>query len=121
MSMTMRVSLPTYDALTDGTVDHYSVYADTDNVLIKEKSRGTIVTADGAVGTINHNLGYVPFYLVYSQISPTRYRINNAYDIVGSGWRAYSGTANLFIDNMFGTAGTVSRYYIFYDNVGASV
>lgn len=115
--MTARVSLPGYDALTDGTVDHYALYADTDNVLIKEKSRGTIATAGFANGTIAHNLGYIPFYLVYSEVSAGRYRINNAFDPVGSGWRAYASTASLIISNLYGTAGTVSQYYIFYDNI----
>ncbi len=66
MSQTMRVSLPGYDCLTDGTIDHYSVYADTDNVLIKEQARGTLSVANGYNGTISHALGYVPFSLVYS-------------------------------------------------------
>lgn len=121
MAFTMRVSLPGYDALTDGTIDHYSLYADSDNVLIKEERRGTVALAYNSIGTISHNLGYLPFYLVYSEVSPGRYRINNSFDPVGGGWRAYTGTANLVIENRYGTAGTASRYYIFYDNVGSAI
>lgn len=121
MAFTMRVSLPGKDALTDGTIDNYSLYADSDNVLIKEERRGTSVVASPFNGTVSHNLGYIPFYLVYSQISATRYRINNSFDPVGGGWKAYSGTADLIITNGYGTAGSVSRYYVFYDNIGTTL
>ena len=61
----MRVSLPDYDALTDGTPSHYSIFADTDNVLIKELSKGTISVGAYATGTIAHNLGYIPDFYCY--------------------------------------------------------
>jgi hypothetical protein len=123
MGMTMRVSLPGYDATTDGTIDHYSIYADSDNILIKEKSRGSLGLDFNEVGTVSHNLGYIPFYLAFSPISTSgRYRISNSFDPVGGGWRAYCDTASFYIENRYGTsAGTISKYYIFYDNVGGSV
>lgn len=121
MVFTIRVSLPGYDALTDGTIDHYSLYADSDNMLIKEERRGTVAVDFNTIGTISHNIGYIPFYLVYTQISPTRYRISNDFDFFGNDWRTYTGTANLVIQNFYGTAGTVAKYYIFYDNVGAAL
>ena len=109
--------MPGYNALTDGTMDHYALYADSDNVLIKEHSRGTTAISYLSLGTITHSLGYIPFYLVYSEVSSGRYRISNAFDPVGSGWRAYSSTASLIMNNRYGTAGTICRYYIFYDNI----
>jgi hypothetical protein len=123
MGMTMRVSLPGYDALTDGTIDHYSLYADTDNILIKEKARGTVGLDWDRDGTITHSLGYTPFYLVYSPITTSgRYRISNSFDPIGGGWRAYVDTASLYIYNGYGTsAGSISKYYIFYDNVGGTL
>ena len=120
MGFTIRVSLPGYEATTDGTADHYALYADTDNILIKEERRGVATTAFNAQSTVSHNLGYVPMFLVYSEISTGRYRINNSFDPVGGGWRAYSGTGDLIIDNRYGGTG-ISRYYVFYDNVGAAI
>src|SRR5258708_37733102 len=107
MSMTMRVSLPGIDALTNGTIDQYSLYADQDNVLIKEDARGTFFLADVTSGTFTHSLGYIPLYFVYAQVGAGRYRIASAYDPVGSGWRSSVGTADLVVRNSFGTAGSV--------------
>lgn len=121
MGFTMRISRPGFDALTDSTIDHYSIFSDTDNILIKEKARGTIDVSYNGEGTISHGLGYTPFYLIYSPISSTRYRINNSFDALGGGWRAYSDNDNVYIKNFYGTANTVSKYYIFYDNVGGTI
>jgi len=116
MGQTIRVSLPGVDAGTATDIDGYALYADEDNVLIKEKSRGTIGVDYLGNGTVNHNLGYIPFYLVYAGVSSGRYRIASGYDPLGSGWRSFSSTADLFIQNRDGTAGTIVQYYIFYDN-----
>lgn len=117
MTQTMRVSLPGFNALTDGTIDHYALYADNDNVLIKEERRGTMTVSNGNTGTVSHNLGYIPFYLVYAQTGAGTYRIANAFNPIGGGWKAYTGTANLLIRNSFGTAGTAVQYYVFYDSL----
>src|ERR1035437_2674702 len=66
MGNSIRVSLPGYDAITDTNLDHYALYADQDNILIKEFTRGSAAIPYGtAPYTIPHNLGYVPFYQVY--------------------------------------------------------
>jgi len=117
MGMTMRVSLPGYDCLTDTTIDNYSIYADTDNILIKEKTRGTISVANIANGTIAHSLGYIPLYFTYCQVSSGRYRLSTYRDLLGDTWRTYVDTSNLYIQNRQGTAGTAVRYYIFHDEL----
>lgn len=120
MAFTVRVSLPGNDALTETNTDKFALYADADNILIKEERRGTVSLAFNELGTVSHNLGYVPLYLVYSEVSAGRYRINNSFDPVGGGWRAYSGTANLVIENRYGGT-AISRYFVFYDNIGSTL
>ena len=116
MPMTMRVSLPGYDCLTDGTIDHYSIYADSDNILIKEKSRGTIGVPDGTRGTVTHNLGYIPFFLAYTEVSAGRYRLTTFASYPFGGWSAYTDSNELTVINESGD-GTAVRYYVFYDNI----
>jgi hypothetical protein len=60
MAQTIRVSLPGYNALTDTNPDHFSLYADQDWVLIKEKTRGNGTIGGNSTLSINHNLGYPP-------------------------------------------------------------
>jgi|GEM_PF-5356957 len=114
MGMTMRVSLPGYDALTDGTIDHYSVYADSDNVLIKEKTRGTINVNSSSQGTINHSLGYIPLAKVSvnfggKYVSIGGSDLNSTY---GAFWNL--GTGNIIFHNTSGSTRTF-HYYLFHD------
>ena len=120
----MRVSLPGYDALTDGTIDHYSMYADSDNILIKEKERGVGTIANNGTVVINHGLGYVPLYFIYVNTQ----RFNAAGSLV-SAWAllglpnisaefySYSGTGSLSFINGSGAAAPY-KYFIFYDQNG---
>lgn len=109
----MRVSLPGYDCLTDGTIDHYSIYADSDNILIKEQTRGTIVVP-GFDGSVAHNLGYIPFYLVYGETSSGNYQLVNSFNIYAD-WQVSANTTHLLFSNR--GSGSVATYYIFYDNL----
>lgn len=111
----VRVALPGYNAETDTDPSHFSIYSDTDNVLIKEFSRG----AGDVTGTVSitHNLGYVPFYLAWGQVGTTRYRAINYYEIQSGIWRAYADTTKLYIINYSSNTYTGYKYYIFYDNV----
>jgi hypothetical protein len=106
----IRVALPGYDALTDTDPQHFSLFSDTDNVLIKEFDRGS----GNGNATINHNLGYVPFFLVYTDIGGGRFRVVNAQNPLGGGPQVYTTTTDLIIAN---NAGADYQYYIFYDNV----
>lgn len=67
-----RVSLPGYDAHT-ATPEEHSVHSGLDYPKIEEHLEGyslvtapnTITTGDTVLLTINHNYGYVPYFLVY--------------------------------------------------------
>ncbi len=114
MPMTMRVSLPGYDALTDGTIDHYSIYADSDNILIKEQQRGTARVAFGTPGTISHNLGYIPLSMVWINNGGTMQFLSG--NDAGAAFSASSqeDTSHLVLFNT--TSGTYTyNYFIFYD------
>lgn len=113
----IRVALPGYNALTDSDPDHFALYTDEDWVLIKELTRGTGSVNQYATATIPHNLGYVPLYFVYCEVASGVYRIANAFDPVGGGWRSYADDTNLYIVNYFSATFKNYRYYIFYDNV----
>lgn len=110
MAQTIRVSLPGYNALTETNLYRYSLYADSDNVLIKEHSRGS---GNGNV-TITHNLGYIPIFLVYTDIGAGRFRIVSAQNPLGGGPSVYATTTTIVIAN---NAGANYQYYIFYDTM----
>jgi len=67
MSNVARTALPGYNALTDTDPDHFSLYADEDNVLIKRKQTGSGTISAGAptTETIAHDLTYISFFMVY--------------------------------------------------------
>lgn len=110
MAYTIRVSLPGYNALTDPNPDHYALYADNDNILIKEFARGS----GNGDATITHNLGYIPFYLVYVDIGGSKYQIVNVQSPIGGGTKVYATTTTIEITN---NTGKNFQYYIFYDNM----
>jgi len=141
MKNVIRVALPdpnnpgqTYDAFTDTNLDHFALYTDEDNVLIKEKTRGSFdIVGDGTgtTQTIPHNLGYVPFFLVFvldtQATAPAWAATNNkwkllAHNTAGASvpdYIAVADSTNLYITNF--TAATISfKYFIFYDNVVGS-
>lgn len=114
----MRVSLPGYDCLTDGTVDHYALYADQDNVLIKEYTRGSITVGTLSTGTVSHNFSYPPMSMGFAQgISGTYTSYQWLY---GNGYfnyyYSYSSTANVYFVNAAPFQTTTYKYYLFYDN-----
>lgn len=119
MGKTMRVSLAGYNALTETDITKYSIYADSDNILIKEQSRGSGTIAYNNDATINHALGYIPFFLVYCQVNTGRYRIANAFDPIGSGWQVYTTSSDLVIGNRYSSTYTGYKYYIFHDEMGS--
>jgi hypothetical protein len=117
MATVARVTLAGYDALTETDKTKYSLRSDEDNVLIKEKDRGNGTVPAGNTATIAHNLGYIPFYMVYTEVSSGRYRIQNAFNPVASGWKTYTDNNNLYIENDFFSTTTGYKYFIFYDNM----
>jgi hypothetical protein len=117
MAQTIRVSLPGYNALTNTSIYNYSLYADSDNILIKEFARGSGTLDFGFSATITHNLNYIPFYLVYCLVNTNRYRIANAASPLGGGWITYATTTTLVIKNSYHADYKNYKYYIFYDNI----
>ena len=125
MAQTIRVSLPGYNALTDNNPDHFALYADQDWVLIKEKVRGSFLgNATPNPYVINHNLGYIPFFLVFAYDGTGYTSLVNTWQLVGNGnleiWVAsVCNVTNLTIyqDN---DPNTKFIYYIFYDNIVGS-
>lgn len=119
MAFKARISLPGYNALTDSDVNHYALFADQDNVLIKEFARGSVTLNAGQTQTIYHGLGYVPsFYIFfgmsYSSGVPTRLEVQNGWGSINA---PYADNVNVYIPNQSGLNGRVFRYYIFYDDV----
>lgn len=110
MTNVIRVALPNVDALESTNPKDYSLFSDSDNVLIKEFERG----AGNGNTTITHNLGYIPFFLVYTDIGSGRFRVVNAQSPLGGGPQVYATTTELIIAN---NAGADYQYYIFYDNI----
>lgn len=114
MAYTIRVSLAGYNALTDSTISHYSLYADSDNVLIKEHSRGSSDVASNP--TITHNVGAIPLYFVMGKRNAGEWRVANSYDPLGDEWIIYTTTSTLYF-NEAGSSYDDYKYYIFYDEM----
>lgn len=119
MTQSMRVSLPGYNALTDSNIYNYSIYADSDNVLIKEKVRGSVSIADGSSAEITHGLGYIPDFIVYGTdpTDSTKKILITGFPFLGLGWLSSANNQKLTIFN-YNSAGTLdAEYFIFYDNI----
>ena len=116
MSLTARISLPGIDALGTNDPRDFALFADSDNILIKEKARGSSSINNGYNATIAHNLGYVPLCYVWAQ-SPTsgRYRVVHGFS-VNAAWFFYVDSTNLIIGNRSGATRT-AKYFIFYDDI----
>lgn len=120
MTQSMRVSLPGYNALTESNIYNYSIYADSDNVLIKEFSRGSLSVADSASEEITHGLGYIPDFIVYGEdpADSTKKILLTGYPFLGLGWLTAADDDKLYIFNYNGTGGALDvEYFIFYEDI----
>lgn len=115
MGYVIRTSLAGYEADTDTDIRHYSLYSDSDNILIKEQSRGSISVSGSGTATITHSLGYPPLFFVYAEVSSNVYEWVNG-DNIYSDYRAYATTTTLELINSNASSKTF-KYYIFYDNI----
>lgn len=117
--MKFKMALPGNRADTDTDPDKFSVYYDSDdpdeNVLIKEKSRGTLTVSSGAWGEVTHDLGYVPLVFVYGDLAGEQQALvmgenfdNNFYIDVS--------TTKLRIRNNYLTEKSF-KYFILYDRM----
>lgn len=119
----IRIALPGYNAETDRNLDHFALFSDEDNILIKEHSRGSFTTSNENT-TITHNLGYVPFFLAYVYDDVGAYGPINTWQQIGDAnlsiaYAAIVDTTTLVISNLT-AASKKFIYYIFYDNVVGS-
>ena len=118
MGQTIKVALPGYDAFSDTDPDHFALYVDNDDpndyVLIKEKVKATVAVN----GTVNiaHSLGYVPFCLVFAEVSSGVWRKLYSHPINSSGYWFEINATNLVLLNDTGTSKNF-QYHIFYDNI----
>lgn len=124
----VRLALPGYNAKTDTDLDHFSVYSDIDNILIKGFKKGAqnindpVYPAGYTDLTVAHGLGYIPLFLAFHDQfgDGTWSPINNQYNLF-SVPEIITGadTSNLTIRNFGGHgAGHVAiAYDIFYDNM----
>jgi hypothetical protein len=120
MSETIRISLPGYDALTDTNLDHFALFTDQDNILIKEAVRGTVNVAGMSSATVAHNLGYIPFafalvkqhftsptYDLFTWLTGSTFNNNYSFDM---------DATNIYFRNLNDSTARDFKYYIFYDN-----
>ena len=114
----IKVVLPGYDALNDTNPDHFAIYADekVDYVLIKEKTRNSQVVGSFTHVNIAHNLGYVPFILVFVDVGGGKYKKTYGYSVEGDKPYYLLTSSQLQLWNPTGVSVTF-KYYIFYDKV----
>lgn len=107
---TIRVSLPGIDATESSNPNDYSLFADQDNILLKQDSdhRATIATGSD----MDHNYGYIPFYLAYGDMGSGVYQLSTGWDAVSGVPRARTTPTNLFN----GWTGDI-EVFLFFDNM----
>lgn len=123
-----RVALPGYNALTDNDPDHFSLFSDEDNVLIKRKAIGRATISDGSpnIYTVPHNLGYIPYFVVYyyDEVDQVWSILNNQYNPFSVPQQIASvDTQNLYVYNFGGhSSGNLEFVYeIYYDNMSSEI
>ena len=116
----IKLSLFAYDALEDTDINHFALWADSsdasDNVLIKEKARGSISVAATDNENIAHGLDYIPFCLVFVEETAGKYVKTFGHPIDGRGLYYEIDDTNLQLYNDSGASKTF-KYYIFYDQM----
>jgi hypothetical protein len=105
---TLRVALTGYNALTDTNPDHFALFSDEEWVLVKESFHGSVMIGASTLLHVAHNLGYIPFVLVFGKLS-------------GEKWSVLQGgsisltTTELLIWNGDYINAHAFEYYIFHD------
>ncbi len=114
MTYTMRVSLVGNDAGTTTDIDKFSVYADSDNILIKEKTRGTVTVDPTSNGTVAHGLSYIPYFIAISDSSGTKTTLSGGELSTDLPFSVQADTTDIVFRNS--SAGTIDfQYFIFHD------
>lgn len=111
MSQVIKISLPGKDVNETTNPNDFSLYVTDDevdeHVLLKEAARGSLSSG----GSYNHNLGYLPFFLIYGDVGGGVYQLATGYDAISGIPRAKS------TPNTLKTAGGAMKYFVFYDNM----
>ena len=112
-----KIALDGYNAETDTNPNHFSLYVDqiTDYFLIKEKKVDTITVNDSDNEVIAHGLGYIPFCLVFAEVSSGVWRKIYGRDASGGNELYFTvDSTNLTLYNNSG-GNKDFTYHIFYD------
>lgn len=115
MANGIKVALPGYDAFVDPDPDHFSLFVDNsvDYVLIKVKESATVSVT--TTQNIAHNLGYIPFCLVFVEQTSGVWRKVFSRNVDGADPYFYVNVTNLVLKNAGGARNFL--YYIFYDKI----
>lgn len=118
MKQVIKVALPGYNAETDTDPDHFALYVNPDEridyVLIKEQSRKTVSVS--STSNIAHGLSYIPFCLVFAEVSKSTWRKLFSVPLDGTGLWFEIDDTNLVLRNT--TPDPVNfSYLIFYDRI----
>ncbi len=117
MAYTIRVSLPTYNALTETDPNKFAlITSETQNYTIAKINNsfsGSISIPYLEYRDINHNLGYIPFTLVFFTATTTKYAKIYGYRY-SWGWFTLTNS-RLRIYNWSYRDPATFVYYIFYD------
>ena len=119
MGYTIRVSLSTYNALTDTNPDHYALYTDSDWVLIKEKARGSITLGYLEDEDVSHDLGYFPLILAWGENADGNYALctpRSSFDVYNTWFMSVYNNKVNFAQGVDDNDRVV-KYYIFYDQI----
>lgn len=123
----IKASLPKYTADVDTDVNHYALWSTSndavDNVLIKEKTRGSVSVDGGGYldnEEIEHGLGYVPFVLVFCEKTSGTYTKAYGWDMYDDGIAYWIDDTYLTFYNNTGSTKTF-KYYIFYDRISSGI
>lgn len=116
-----KSALAGFRADTDTNPDHFSIYFDENdaaseqNILIKERQRGSVTIAGFGTATINHGLGYVPLAYVFGQVSGDTWAfiMGEASDITAY----FDVDSNNLVLHNTGSVSKQFKYYIFYDRL----
>ena len=119
----IKVSLPGYDAETETDINNFALWSTSsdsvDNVLIKEKTRGSVSVDGGGYADkeeMVHGLEYVPFCLVFFEESSGKFTKCSGSTIDGGGGYYTINATNLTFINNTGLTKSF-KYYIFYDQM----
>lgn len=116
----IKVSLFGVDASTESDVKKFALWAmsddATDNILIKEKTRGSVAVGASSNETVAHGLAYVPLCLVFVEEVSGQYIKCYGHGTAGGSYFYTIDDTNLKLYNDTGGSKTF-KYYIFYDQM----